>query len=142
MQIVFITPSGSRCPQANRPERGGRFEPISWDEANNLVRRGYRKSPAGPRSHCSLQLCGNDGLIQGESIAQRFFNKLGASRLERTICSAAGAAGLRYTYGASVGMHFEFYEESDLILIWGAIPIASNCISGRARKKPSVVVRA
>ncbi|MDW9238537.1 molybdopterin oxidoreductase family protein [Burkholderia thailandensis] len=66
------------------------------------------------------------GLIQGESIAQRFFNKLGATRLERTICSAAGAAGLRYTYGASVGMHFEFFEESELILIWGANPIASS----------------
>ncbi|WP_261984914.1 molybdopterin-containing oxidoreductase family protein, partial [Burkholderia stagnalis] len=66
------------------------------------------------------------GLVQGEGIAQRFFHKLGASRLERAICAAAGAAGLRYTYGGSLGMHLEYFEESELILIWGANPIASS----------------
>ncbi|MEA3118908.1 MAG: hypothetical protein QOI13_2178, partial [Paraburkholderia sp.] len=105
----------------------GRFEPVSWDDAlsfaaarlSDIVRR-------EPQALLPYSYAGTMGLVQGDSIAQRFFHKLGASRLDRTICAAAGAAGLKYTYGASVGMHFEFFEESELILIWGANPIASS----------------
>jgi len=105
----------------------GRFEPIGWDEAlslaagrlSEIVRR-------EPQALLPYSYAGTMGLVQGESIAQRFFHKLGASRLDRTICSAAGMAGLKYTYGGSLGMHLEFFEESDLILIWGANPITSS----------------
>ena len=105
----------------------GRFEPIGWDEAlslaagrlSEIVRR-------EPQAVLPYSYAGTMGLVQGESIAQRFFHKLGASRLDRTICSAAGMAGLKYTYGAALGMHLEFFEESELILIWGANPIASS----------------
>jgi anaerobic selenocysteine-containing dehydrogenase len=66
------------------------------------------------------------GLVQGESIAARFFNQLGASQLERTICAAAGGEGLVHTLGGKVGMRVEFFAESRLILIWGSNSIASN----------------
>jgi anaerobic selenocysteine-containing dehydrogenase len=105
----------------------GRFEPIGWDEAlslaagrlSEIVRR-------EPQALLPYSYAGTMGLVQGESIAQRFFHKLGASRLDRAICSAAGMAGLKYTYGAALGMHLEFFEESELILIWGSNPIASS----------------
>jgi len=64
--------------------------------------------------------------VQGESMAARFFNKLGASQLERTICAAAGGEGLVHTLGAKVGMRVEFFAEAKLILIWGSNSIASN----------------
>ena len=70
--------------------------------------------------------CGTMGLIQGESMAARFFHKLGASRLDRTICSSAGGEALAATYGAKVGMHVEHYAESKLIVIWGSNSITSN----------------
>lgn len=44
------------------------------------------------------------GLVQGESIAGRFFNKLGASLLDRTICASAGAEALTQTLGGKVGI--------------------------------------
>ena len=66
------------------------------------------------------------GLVQGESMAARFFNKLGASLLDRTICSSAGSEGLIHTLGAKVGMRVEFFAESRLILIWGSNSITSN----------------
>ncbi|WP_229512120.1 molybdopterin-containing oxidoreductase family protein [Paraburkholderia terrae] len=105
----------------------GRFEPISWDEALHLA--GERLSEiAGraPEAIVPYSYAGTMGFVQGDSIAQRFFHKLGASQLDRTICAAAGAAGLKYTYGASLGMLTEFFSESEVILIWGANPIASN----------------
>ena len=66
------------------------------------------------------------GLVQGESMAARFFHKLGASLLDRTICSSAGGEALAATYGAKVGMHVEHYAESRLIVIWGSNSITSN----------------
>ncbi|MBU9436831.1 molybdopterin oxidoreductase family protein [Burkholderia multivorans] len=105
----------------------GRFAPISWDEAfDEIGRRLGDIAARAPEAIVPYSYAGTMGLVQGEGIAQRFFHKIGASRLERTICAAAGAAGLRFTYGASVGMHLEHFEESELILIWGANPIASS----------------
>ena len=59
-------------------------------------------------------------------MAARFFHRLGASLLDRTICSSAGGEALAATYGAKIGMHVEHYAESRLILIWGSNSIASN----------------
>ncbi|GLU30875.1 molybdopterin containing oxidoreductase [Trinickia caryophylli] len=105
----------------------GRFAPISWDEAISIAaERLGEVVHREPQALVPYSYAGTMGLVQSESVAQRFFHKLGASRLERTICSAAGAAGLRHTYGGSLGMHVQFFEESELILIWGANPIASS----------------
>jgi anaerobic selenocysteine-containing dehydrogenase len=105
----------------------GRFEPISWDAAFDLAAARLGEiARRAPEAILPYSYAGTMGLVQGDSIAQRFFHKLGASQLDRTICAAAGAAGLKYTYGASIGMHTEFFAESEVILIWGANPIASN----------------
>ncbi|KVO75033.1 molybdopterin oxidoreductase [Burkholderia ubonensis] len=105
----------------------GRFVSISWTEAfDEIGRRLGEIAKRAPEAIVPYSYAGTMGLVQGEGIAQRFFHKLGASRLERAICAAAGAAGLRYTYGGSLGMHLEYFEESELILIWGANPIASS----------------
>ena len=105
----------------------GHFEAIGWGEALTLAANRLGEIAArSPEAIMPYSYAGTMGLVQGESIAARFFNMLGASRLDRTICAAAGAAGLRYTYGGSLGMHTEYFEESELILIWGSNPIASN----------------
>ncbi len=66
------------------------------------------------------------GLVQGESMSSRFFNQIGASLLDRTICAMAGATGYKYTIGASIGTDIEQFQDSRLIIIWGGNPIASN----------------
>ncbi|MEM5313905.1 molybdopterin oxidoreductase family protein [Paraburkholderia sp. JHI869] len=105
----------------------GHFEPISWDEANRIAAERLGEiAQRAPEAILPYSYAGTMGLVQGDSIAQRFFHKLGASRLDRAICAAAGAAGLRYTFGSSLGMLTEYFAESEVILIWGANPIASN----------------
>ncbi|MGI4812841.1 MAG: molybdopterin-containing oxidoreductase family protein [Janthinobacterium lividum] len=105
----------------------GRFAPISWDEAIALAAgRLSEIARREPTAILPYSYGGTLGLLQGESIAARFFHHLGASRLDRTICASAGAAGLLHTYGGSVGMHEQFFEESRLILIWGSNPITSS----------------
>jgi anaerobic selenocysteine-containing dehydrogenase len=66
------------------------------------------------------------GLLQGSSMDRRFFHRLGASLLDRTICASAGKAGWGAAIGASVGMDVEQFENSRLIVIWGSNAVTSN----------------
>src|SRR5947207_1504107 len=70
--------------------------------------------------------CGTMGLVQSASMDRRFFHRLGASLLDRTICATAGKVGWNSVIGASVGMDGEQFENSRLIVIWGSNPITSN----------------
>jgi anaerobic selenocysteine-containing dehydrogenase len=109
------------------PKGSGQFETVSWDEAlDDIAQRLQAIAARDPQAILPYSYAGTMGLVQGESIAARFFHRLGASRLDRTICASAGAAGLEYTLGAKLGMRVEFFAESRLILIWGSNSIGSN----------------
>jgi len=109
------------------PKGAGRFERVSWDAAlDDIASRLQAIAARSAERIVPYSYCGTMGLVQGESMAQRFFHKLGASLLDRTICSSAGGEALAATYGAKIGMHVEHYSESKLILIWGSNSIASN----------------
>ena len=105
----------------------GRFEPVTWDAAlDDIAARLKAIAARDPQAILPYSYAGTMGLVQGDGMAARFFHKLGASLLDRTICSSAGAAALTATYGAPVGMHTEFFAQSRLILIWGSNSITSN----------------
>jgi len=105
----------------------GKFERISWDEAlDTIASRLSGIAARDPQAILPYSYCGTMGLVQGESMSARFFNQLGASNLDRTICAMAGATGYKYTIGASMGTDLEQFQDAKLILIWGGNPIASN----------------
>jgi anaerobic selenocysteine-containing dehydrogenase len=105
----------------------GKFERISWDEALDTIAAKLRPIAArAPEAILPYSYAGTMGLLQGEAMAGRFFHKLGASLLDRTICATAGATGYKYTIGASIGTDMEQFQDAKLILIWGGNPIASN----------------
>ncbi len=109
------------------PKGAGQFVRVSWQEAlDDIGTRLKAIAARDPQAIVPYSYAGTMGLVQGESMAARFFNKLGASKLDRTVCSSAGGEALTATYGGKVGMHLEFYAESRLILIWGSNSIASN----------------
>ncbi len=121
-----IGPKRSRSDPVGTPG-SGQFTRVTWAEALADIAAKLRAIAArDPQAIVPYSYAGTMGLVQGESIAARFFHKLGASLLDRTICSSAGGEALAATYGAKVGMHLEFYAESQLILIWGSNSIASN----------------
>jgi anaerobic selenocysteine-containing dehydrogenase len=109
------------------PKGSGRFERVSWDEALADI-AGKLKAIAArdPQAIQPYSYAGTMGLVQGEGMAARFFNRMGASLLDRTICSSAGGEALVQTLGAKVGMKVEFFAESKLILVWGSNSITSN----------------
>ncbi len=109
------------------PKGAGQFEPVSWDAAlTEIAARLQSIAARDPQAILPYSYAGTMGLVQGESMAARFFNQLGASQLERTICAAAGGEGLVHTLGGKLGMRVEFFAQAKLILIWGSNSIASN----------------
>ena len=105
----------------------GKFERISWDEAlDTIATRLQAIAKDNPQSILPYSYAGTMGLLQGASMDRRFFHRLGASLLERTICSHAGMYGMRYTVGASVGTNPETVDQAKYILIWGSNIITSN----------------
>lgn len=109
------------------PKGSGRFEPVGWDAAlAEIAHRLGAIAARDPEAIVPYSYAGTMGLLQGEAMAARFFHRLGASLLDRTICSSAGGDALAATYGGKVGMHLEHYADAKLILIWGSNSIASN----------------
>lgn len=109
------------------PKGSGQFEPVSWETAlSDIAGRLKAIAARDPQAIVPYSYAGTMGLLQGESMAARFFHKLGASLLDRTICASAGGEALAATYGGKVGMHLAHYAQSRLILIWGSNSIASN----------------
>ncbi|MDE2093071.1 MAG: molybdopterin-dependent oxidoreductase, partial [Burkholderiales bacterium] len=109
------------------PKGSGQFVRVGWAEAlADIAARLKAIAARDTQAVVPYSYAGTMGLVQGESMAARFFHRLGASLLDRTICSSAGGEALASTYGGKIGMNLEFYAESRLILIWGSNSIASN----------------
>jgi len=105
----------------------GELERISWEEALDTIAAKFKALAADdPQSILPYDYAGHMGYVQWHAMGKRFFHRLGASLLDRTICSSAGKAGIAITLGGSVGMDPERFDEAKLILIWGSNPIVSN----------------
>jgi anaerobic selenocysteine-containing dehydrogenase len=109
------------------PKGKGEFKRIGWDEALDEIAARLKSLAAdNPEAILPLSYAGTMGMLQFSSMDRRFFHKLGASQLERTLCSSAGKAGIKATLGGSYGMDPEHYQDAKLIVIWGSNPITSN----------------
>lgn len=111
------------------PKGSGQFEPATWDEALDVIAAklaSIAQSADGPQSILPYSYAGTMGLVQGSSMDRRFFHLLGASQLDRTICSMAGTVGMRMTVGASVGADGQGLPQSDLVLLWGTNTLTAN----------------
>lgn len=110
------------------PKGSGQFKPVTWETALGEI--GERLSAIidewGSESVLPYSYGGTLGYLQGEGMASRFFNRLGSSKLARTICSEAGFEGYLYTIGATLGTATEDFAHARLILIWGSNTLTSN----------------
>jgi anaerobic selenocysteine-containing dehydrogenase len=107
----------------------GQFDVISWDEALDEIAQRLKAivdSSDGPQAILPYSYAGTMGYVQGSSIDRRFFHALGASLLDRTICSTCGGEGMRMTVGANIGADGEGVPHSDLVLLWGTNTLTSN----------------
>ncbi|HYP07181.1 MAG TPA: molybdopterin-dependent oxidoreductase, partial [Bryobacteraceae bacterium] len=116
-------------PQRRIGAKGeGRFERITWDEAIGAIaeRLGRIAQEWGSESVLPYSYAGTMGKLNGSGMDRRFFHRLGASRLDRTICSNAGMAGIQVSVGSRFGMEPEQFRHSKLIIAWGANVLGTN----------------
>ncbi len=107
---------------------GASFERITWEVALATIAERFRRIAAesGAEAIVPYSYAGNSGLLGYGSMDRRFFHRLGAAQLDRTICASAGAMGYRATIGASVGFDAESVVDARLIILWGTNSVVSN----------------
>jgi anaerobic selenocysteine-containing dehydrogenase len=125
---------GARATQARRSFAPGQpgaaiptgsdqiWQRISWDEALDEITSRFRDVARdfGSESILPYSFGGTLGALNGGSMDRRFFHRLGASQLDRTICSKAGEAGLESVYGVKLGTEPEQFKHSKYIIAWAA----------------------
>ena len=119
-----IGPKGPGQPMAAVPTnlKSGVWQRISWDEALDAIASRLRSISGefGSEAILPYSYGGSLGALNGGSMDRRFFHRLGASQLERTICSAAGEAGLKSVLGVKLGTEPEQFRHSKYIIAWAS----------------------
>ncbi|MEH7128941.1 molybdopterin oxidoreductase family protein [Neobacillus drentensis] len=110
------------------PKGASKFERISWEEAIQTITSRWKEliEIDGPESILPYSFYGNMGRLNAEGMDRRFFHRLGASRLDQTICSSAGSEGYKYTMGGSLGIDPEDTIHSKLFIFWGINAASTN----------------
>jgi anaerobic selenocysteine-containing dehydrogenase len=106
----------------------GQFEPISWDAALDAIASNLSQTAAeyGPEAILPYSYAGTMGILNCAGMDRRFFHRLGASRLDRTICSEPGTIAMNNAIGTRIGPAPEQFAEAKLIIAWGANVLATN----------------
>ncbi|MFC4775840.1 molybdopterin-dependent oxidoreductase [Paenibacillus sp. GCM10023252] len=137
-----IRPKGSDSP--DNPFAS--FERISWEEAyEEITHRLHSTTQShGAQAILPYSFYGNMGILNAEGMDRRFWHRLGATKLDRAICNAAGAAGYTYTMGAGAGIDPEDTIHSKLIIAWGCNLISTNMhqvmYANEARKRGAKII--
>jgi anaerobic selenocysteine-containing dehydrogenase len=110
------------------PKGEGRFERVGWEEALADITRRLRTviAESGGEAILPYSFAGNMGLTQYRGLDRRFFARLGASRLARTVCGGTATAGLEATLGSGLGALPEQLRHSRYIVLWGTNTIVTN----------------
>jgi len=109
------------------PKGSGQWQRISWPEALQTIGSHWRAISAeyGPSAILPYSYSGTLGLVNMAVSSARFWNRLGASRLQRSICGAAGEYAVNATLGARLSPSYEDVPHSSLVIIWGHNPIST-----------------
>jgi anaerobic selenocysteine-containing dehydrogenase len=109
------------------PKGGGQWRRVAWDEALDEIGRRWRSicEQHGPEAILPYSYSGTLGLVQMTVSSARFWNRLGASRLERSICGAAAEYAVEATLGKRWSQPYADIVHSKLVVIWGHNPIST-----------------
>jgi len=121
-------PDRLRHPLRRIGEKGaGRWQRISWDQALSEIAEQWRSiiERYGGEAILPYSYSGTLGLVQMHVCNTRFWNRLGASRLLRTICGVAAAKAVVSTVGARIAPPYEHVRDSRLVIVWGHNPIST-----------------
>ena len=117
----LLYPLRRKVPK-DKPAKISDYERITWDEALDTIAARFQQvsRDSGPEAILPYSYGGTLGVLNSASMGHRFFHRLGASQLARTICATAGGEALISVYGKKMGTEPEQFAHSKLIIAWGA----------------------
>jgi anaerobic selenocysteine-containing dehydrogenase len=130
------------------PKGSARFKPVSWDEALTEISRRWQGIVEQYGGQAILNCCylGNQGILNGLTSGDAFFNRLGATISEKTFCASGSSTGYLMTVGPTGGVDPESFVHSRYIVIWGLNTVSTNLhqwpiyLEARARGAKIVVI--
>ncbi len=126
---VLYHPDRLLYPMKRAGKKGeGKWERISWNEAYDIIGNRFKEIMAtdGGEAIVPYTFSGTFGQLQEWGVPWRFFNKIGASTIQRDVCLWAGLEALSYTYGTPFGMEPEDYANSKVFVAWGSNEAYTN----------------
>ncbi len=123
-----LYPMRRTAPKGQGKGDASDFARISWDEALDEIAHRFQKisDDFGSEAILPYSYAGNMGVLSYSGMAHRFFHRLGASQLDRTICASAGGAGMVTVTGRNVGTEPQQFRDAKYIIAWGANIHATN----------------
>ena len=125
-------------PLRRRGGRGADFEPVSWDDALDIIHTRFSSviDEYGPQAVVPFNYAGPHGVLAGASMDARFFNRLGASQMWRPpLCGGIKSEAYAGTFGRVPSMRPDDVHHARLIIVWGLNVTASQLhLMGQIRK--------
>jgi anaerobic selenocysteine-containing dehydrogenase len=106
----------------------GEFERITWDEALAEIKSRWTAiiDTYGPQAIMPHAYLGHQGVLNGLTSGDAFFNRLGATVAEKTYCESGSSTAWHMTVGASGGLDIESMAYSKYIIVWGMNMTSTN----------------
>ena len=106
----------------------GKFERISWDEALEEITKRFQQTITeyGAEAIMPCSYLGHEGLLNGLTVGDAFFNRLGATVTERTMCISCTSTAYLMTYGSTHGTDPDTFSHSKYIVLWGCNALSTN----------------
>jgi len=110
------------------PKGSRQFARISWDEAIAEITARWKEIIAkhGSQAIMPYSYLGNEGLVQGLTAGDAFFNRLGSTVNEKTFCASGSSTAWLLTVGPTGGVDPESFVHSRYIVIWACNSISTN----------------
>lgn len=128
------------------PKGAGQFERISWDEALGEISARWKDiiASCGAKAILPYSYLGTQGILNGLTVGDAFFNKMGATISERTFCDSGACTAYTMTIGHTAGVDPESFVYSRYIVLWACNTLTTNShhwpFIEEARKRGAKVV--
>jgi len=101
------------------PKGSRQFTRISWDEAIAEITARWKDIIAryGSQAIMPYSYLGNEGLVQGLTAGDAFFNCLGSTVNEKTFCASGSSTAWLLTVGPTGGVDSESFVHSRYIVM-------------------------
>jgi len=106
----------------------GEFERISWADALAEIKRRWSRiiDEFGSAAIMPCSYLGQEGVVNGLTVGDAFFNRLGSTVAEKTFCGVGRDVGAHLTIGGSTGVDPESLVHARYIILWAVNTLSTG----------------